>query len=641
MQDKQSNEIIEIARAQFNETLLKYTINESLGDIWESNIDLCLSELIQTCETPTEAMDYLNDRAFYDVACPQPYLSHAIDWKIKLLQRSNGVELNRLPIHIQESVLISDANTTLYENRKISSDFLFRLSLYFRTMQSVNLPEHATIIELGGGYGALMRVFKLYHPNTSCVFVDLPETLFFANIYIRSNFPDAKILYVEDETSIISNIKDYDFVLVPFMLTKSIEGCEVDLFLNTNSLGEMPKFFIKKYFDLLQNSLNVNYFASLNRFFNRITERFSDRCDIISPSLQYDEHWDVLDWEISPDFDNFPFIETLITRNMFAVTKRNKLTVVELDEKIESTNVALTAVKFEDWHTKAYWDNYELKFNGEYPRSMSKSDRDLTPNLTETGSLFTIWNNLRYSQSNDTRLMLIKYLDYLAADGQFEEVFQLRREYICQKLSLISQEKSVKIGLLSNVNIASIVETASKGLFDSVTIYSLNQETNVLVSSKEEDSLDIKDMDEIYLYNNFESENQVLINFIFENRLSHKLKELNTTKVLNDIKAAEKIRSLLESNDKVAIWGAGSDLNRVLTNFPKLSTASFNDIFNIYDKNTNEALNKNQLIIHHIKEIPALTNHILITSQALSTQNAITSEVEKLFPKATIHYLYK
>ena len=69
--------------------------------------------------------------------------------------------------------------------------------------------------------------FKIMRPGTSYTLIDLPESLFFAQIFLSLNFPDAKILYLDDEYKEgerVVETEEFDFVLIPIQMSDRIVG---------------------------------------------------------------------------------------------------------------------------------------------------------------------------------------------------------------------------------------------------------------------------------------------------------------------------------------------------------------------------------------------------------------------------------
>jgi hypothetical protein len=280
-----------------------------------------------------------------------------------------------------------------------------------------------TIMELGGGYGALTRAMKVLNPALRFILVDIPESLFFQEIFLRSAFPEASFQHLADfseEPSLTA-----DFVFVPNRILAGLKGKEVDLFINTNSLGEMPNHIVLEWMSFLQDHISAKHCFTLNRFMNRnSTNEDIWRTGHNNCNLSFDARWDILDWEVDPPYERCPIGQTIFTRNLHLVARRKRA-----DEPVATQSI--NDLVMHDWNVRPYWDNYVLKIGGKYPPLHSRSDRDLTPDLTKSGTLFVLWNACRLGGGAPARQMMISYLDYLndnKTDVRFEEVQWLQAQ---------------------------------------------------------------------------------------------------------------------------------------------------------------------------------------------------------------------
>lgn len=104
----------------------------------------------------------------------------------------------------------------------------------------------------------------------------------------------------------------------------SIAGLEVDLFINTGSLQEIPKQAVEAYFDIIQNRMNVKHIYSFNYFLNvrrlllewKAADEGTESLNIC-PVL--DANWSVLNFRINPphltvDCCGRNWLETLLVR---------------------------------------------------------------------------------------------------------------------------------------------------------------------------------------------------------------------------------------------------------------------------------------------------------------------------------------
>ena len=163
------------------------------------------------------------------------------------------------------------------------------------------------ILEIGGGYGGLAYKIKRLFPQTTCILLDLPETNFISNYYIKSLDPEAKILDFEKllKQKKVSLTKDlsikefdlvqYDYVILPGYLLENFTETFIDFFINTRSFMEMNLHTINFYFSNIQKLISSNgYFYCVNRY------KKATSGDIIKfKKFPFDNFWDHLIWKKS------------------------------------------------------------------------------------------------------------------------------------------------------------------------------------------------------------------------------------------------------------------------------------------------------------------------------------------------------
>ena len=121
-----------------------------------------------------------------------------------------------------------------------------------------------SVFEIGGGYGAPARMWKLTAGVDRYAVADFPECLFFAEVFLRANFPDADLLYVREPAD-AARAGEADFVLCPIQHVESLKGIHFDLAVNTGSIQEMTEEWVDFWMDYL-DAANVSLFYSLNYF---------------------------------------------------------------------------------------------------------------------------------------------------------------------------------------------------------------------------------------------------------------------------------------------------------------------------------------------------------------------------------------
>ena len=122
------------------------------------------------------------------------------------------------------------------------------------------------ILEIGGGCGDQARLWKLSVPEIQWVDVDLPESLFFAEVFLRRNFPGAAFTYITAERQLFDGPEPYtmaDFVFCPVQLAQTAKVCHYDIAINQGSMQEMPCDTVAWWLRFLE-SADVDSFYSLN-----------------------------------------------------------------------------------------------------------------------------------------------------------------------------------------------------------------------------------------------------------------------------------------------------------------------------------------------------------------------------------------
>lgn len=218
--------------------------------------------------------------------------------------------LSESHLSLPESIVTSS------NGKRISSIFLTHLYFYLRT-QSLMPAAPKRILEIGSGYGGLARIYKTMTPDLTYVLVDLPESLFYAQLFLTKNMPDARIFYVEDHLP--PRLDDYDFVLVPAQAAKLLVYCDFDLVVNTGSLQEMTTSAVHYWMRFIQSTINTKAFYSWNYFFNDKTKfnEVSATQSLISPVL--DSFWimryfRINDSVLTVDCDQRNWLEVFVDR---------------------------------------------------------------------------------------------------------------------------------------------------------------------------------------------------------------------------------------------------------------------------------------------------------------------------------------
>jgi putative sugar O-methyltransferase len=216
--------------------------------------------------------------------------------------KSIGFDLAGARPEIKESEFIDPQELVDVDGRPVSADFLYRLIMCHR-VGDVLAKKGVTILEIGAGLGSFARTSKLINPNTKYVIVDLLDTMLLSYSFLRANFPSCKFQFVTDGEELKSLELESDFTFVPANLVDNLQGHDIDLVVNSNSLGEMQQGTSSAYLELIQNRLNVKKFYSLNRYLQPEKEAsWLDETYQASYSTPLDQYWKVLLWEYCPHF---------------------------------------------------------------------------------------------------------------------------------------------------------------------------------------------------------------------------------------------------------------------------------------------------------------------------------------------------
>ncbi len=198
---------------------------------------------------------------------------------------------------MRDSVFSIPSSLIPWKGRHLSTIFFWHLYQYLSITR--NLCAHpSTVLEIGGGYGALARLFRLEQPDIHYTITDIPESLFFAEVFLKVNFPGCSVKYALSSDD-VTDYRKYDFLLVPVQLSESLKNLPYDVAVNTGSLQEMPDNTVEYWMNLIQSD-SIGSFYSLNYFLNPLKMYLSDAevSNFICPKL--DPYWRIIHWETDP-----------------------------------------------------------------------------------------------------------------------------------------------------------------------------------------------------------------------------------------------------------------------------------------------------------------------------------------------------
>jgi len=378
--------IIEEARSLY--TLTVKHPDYAKSHIWqdESENHKELMRIINTCETPEEVSEALRKTDMYAIRIhDQETFDLMLNWHTHAF--------------FTEEVVVDTWKLDL-----ANTPNLMKMLFYCHHVKK-HCKEHEIILELGGGNGQLAYIAKHILKNAIHIDVDIPESLYMAYVGTRQRFPDRKCQWINQGETID---QDSEFVFIPVGNESVLLENNIDLFINTASMGELPNETIRYWMDFVQNKINVKYFYGFNRFLNTIDpadDGFSRaRKNENEASVLFDHHWQVLQWEVEPLMARCPYEDPKISRYLEIILKREPNAHFLTD-----TNMG--DIKLEDWYRYR-----EVGCVGTHRSNQLVND------LTKEGTLFKMWDAMRIEPKKETAQMIIQYLKHIGRTGLiFEE----------------------------------------------------------------------------------------------------------------------------------------------------------------------------------------------------------------------------
>jgi len=168
-----------------------------------------------------------------------------------------------------------------YRGQRLNSRVL-RYAYYssqIKTHTNLNTDKQNFILDIGGGYGGLVRLLKNIYCKSTFVLVELPELCMLSNFFLKKCFPNKKIGLVNDfinKKEITSeDLNKFDFVVLPQSFMELFSDNLFDLVINTTSLGEMTEKTQNFYINNIERICS-SFFYSMNRSNTRI-EKYNAR----------------------------------------------------------------------------------------------------------------------------------------------------------------------------------------------------------------------------------------------------------------------------------------------------------------------------------------------------------------------------
>jgi len=190
---------------------------------------------------------------------------------------------NLLPEHIpNRNLLLNEPQTGDPHIYKINDahiniqtiDFAYAA---FKIYEMIETIESPLIVEIGGGYGGLIRNLKLLKPTAKFISFDLPTANLLSTYFLSREFPDSSFRL---STDILSQTEiDYfsDFTILPGWNISGLKTKSAHLSINMRSFAEMNKHTADTYIQEIERILTSDgafYFVNRYEKYNTILYKY-------------------------------------------------------------------------------------------------------------------------------------------------------------------------------------------------------------------------------------------------------------------------------------------------------------------------------------------------------------------------------
>lgn len=163
------------------------------------------------------------------------------------------------------------------------------------------------VCDLGGGTGFTGRLWAMAGDLAPATYIDidLPETLYFAEIYLAAHLGEDAVGMVGDDG--IAPHRGKRAILVPVDRLDALDGTSIDLVTNFGSLQEMSEFWVDFYAAAFDR-LDAKYLFSQN-YFAQPVDNIGEGGNLWAPRLG--ARWQTISAELDPE------LTRLVTRRSY------------------------------------------------------------------------------------------------------------------------------------------------------------------------------------------------------------------------------------------------------------------------------------------------------------------------------------
>jgi len=295
---KEDKVILEEAKKCFERAYTTNYPEDFSANSWWKRIQDKNSDLINGFETSQQTVSYAQNGQLSGFDHRKEEMRSVIEFKLQELRdHFPGFSMGEHP-ELRESPYSNQDTVEEFDGVPYSNIFLYHTNFYLRSSSTFASPGSIKkAIEIGTGYGALARIFKIMDPGISYTMIDFPEMLFFAHNYLSLNFPDAKILYLDEDNQHEMG-EEFDFILVPIQRFHLLKGQSFEFAINTGSLQEMTGEAVAFWMDFIENQIQVDGFYSCNYFLKLGVWSQTSATNLMCPVL--DSFWKAKYFRINP-----------------------------------------------------------------------------------------------------------------------------------------------------------------------------------------------------------------------------------------------------------------------------------------------------------------------------------------------------
>ena len=250
---KTDDPIVAQARAHFERVTQKASNLPRYGSRWEPQVQAMRRDIADLHDHVT-ALRYAQYSITFDGRPPfpdDPMLIQFREWAVE----NEFPHLISTLHQMQENPLSGPASLGEFNGRTVSRVLYYHARNVLAGITYANSPRR--ILEVGGGYGEIARLWlsNTYAPADSYVIMDIPESLFFAEVALRGEFGDQVGYFEESDPGT-------RILLVPLPRLDSLQR-PADVVVNTGSMQEMTDEWIDFYMAWL-DSFDAPRFYCLN-----------------------------------------------------------------------------------------------------------------------------------------------------------------------------------------------------------------------------------------------------------------------------------------------------------------------------------------------------------------------------------------